>query len=326
MPEQILPGIYRMEIPIPNNPLKATNAYCLKSSDRTIIVDPGIYCSEALGAITEQLAELSVDLTKTDFIITHMHADHCGLVAEIQSPMSITYISEPDAIIFENSHTSYWNILPDRLYQNGFSTLEAQQAVESHPGKKGLSRVPKNLRLITKESVITIGNYSFTTIATPGHTPGHICLYEPHKKILIAGDHLLGDISPNITYWADIGNPLGDFIKSLTEIADLSVDLVLPGHRRIFTSCRKRANELISHHQQRLSEIEKILTGSQLTAYQVAGQMTWDMRLSWEDFPPPQKLFATGEALAHLRHLELTGRVTHKIVGQHITYSLYAGG
>jgi hypothetical protein len=36
--------------------------------------------------------------------------------------------------------------------------------------------------------------------------------------------------------------------------------------------------------------------------------MTWDISYSrWEDFPVPQQWFATGEALAHLLHLERTG-------------------
>ena len=38
--------------------------------------------------------------------------------------------------------------------------------------------------------------------------------------------------------------------------------------------------------------------------------MTWDIDCArWEDFPIPQKWFATGEALAHLLHLERAGRI-----------------
>ncbi|MFP4038025.1 MAG: MBL fold metallo-hydrolase, partial [Desulfobacteraceae bacterium] len=159
----------------------------------------------------------------------------------------------------------------------------------------------------------TVGDYSLKCIETPGHTRGHICLYEPDRKILIAGDHVLVDITPNITSWSDEGNPLKQYMSSLDKVYELDVDLVLPGHRRVFRNHRERIEQLKHHHQERLDEVVSILENGQRTAYQVASQMSWDMTYdSWDVFPLPQKWFALGEALSHLRYLEEEGQVQNQ--------------
>ena len=94
------------------------------------------------------------------------------------------------------------------------------------------------------------GGYCFRAIATPGHTRGHTCLYEPAKKVLVSGDHILFDITPNITCWTQEENPLKSYIASLDKIYGLQVDLVLPGHRRVLGNCRSRITELKGHHQE----------------------------------------------------------------------------
>jgi hypothetical protein len=55
--------------------------------------------------------------------------------------------------------------------------------------------------------------------------------------------------------------------------------------------------------------------------------MTWDLTYrQWEDFPVPQKWFATGEAIAHLRYLEDEGQVRREDRGEMILYALAASG
>ena len=91
----------------------------------------------------------------------------------------------------------------------------------------------------------------------------------------------------------------------------MDVELVLPGHRNIVEDCRKRITELKEHHQQRLDEILSILNRIGAgTAFEIASQMSWDLVAdSWDDYPLMQKWFATGEGLAHIRHLEDEGKV-----------------
>jgi len=94
---------------------------------------------------------------------------------------------------------------------------------------------------------------------------------------------------------------LADFLASLQLIEELTVDTVLPGHRRIFHDCRGRIKELKEHHRRRAEEALVILADGPMSGYQVAARMTWDMVFrSWEEVAPTQKYFATGEALSHI--------------------------
>ena len=90
----------------------------------------------------------------------------------------------------------------------------------------------------------------------------------------------------------------------MTKIRKLEVNLVLPGHRRLFKDHRGRIDELKRHHEIRAEEILDILKKGSGSAFEVASGMTWDIKFdSWNDFPVAQKWFATGEALSHLRFL-----------------------
>ncbi len=315
--ELVIPGLYRLEIPIPKNPLKATNCYIIKGTERSLVIDTGLRIPEALQALRTGLEELQVDLSLTDIFITHMHSDHSGLIPDIKAPSSVVYASAADAAIINQFATvkSGWDNLFNAACRNGFSSEEARQAIERHPGYKGSLAKTIDFTIVKDGDVITIDDFHLTCIETPGHSPGQVCLYEPNKKLLFSGDHILGDISPNITHWWDTGNPLGSFLDSLNKIEPLAIKLVLPGHRRVFTDCQGRITELKQHHQHRLDEAFTILSAGPLTAYQVAGHMTWDMSYrSWDQFPPPQKFFATGEARAHLRHLEVQGLICQEII------------
>ena len=133
------------------------------------------------------------------------------------------------------------------------------------------------------------------------------------------------DITPNIQCWSDDQNPLQNYLASLDKVKDMEIDLVLPGHRRLITDHKKRIAELKEHHERRLREVLSILRSDPQTAYQVATQMTWDLDCdSWEEFPRAQKWFATGEAIAHLRHLEKKGSITRREEGAVTTFTLNA--
>jgi glyoxylase-like metal-dependent hydrolase (beta-lactamase superfamily II) len=162
-------------------------------------------------------------------------------------------------------------------------------------------------------------------VATPGHTLGHTCLYESDKKLLVAGDHILIDITPNIQCWSDAQNPLKHYLASLDKVSGLQIDLVLPGHRRLIRNPLVRIEELKRHHANRLSEVLTILGDGPMTAFQIAARMTWDLKCeTWDDFPVAQKWFATGEAISHLSYLAEAGRVIRQTAETQTTYLLSA--
>lgn len=166
------------------------------------------------------------------------------------------------------------------------------------------------MQMLTEGDIIRVGDYVFECVETPGHTLGHTCLYEPSHKLFIAGDHILAGISPNIQCWAEDRNPLQQYLESLEKVRDYDVALVLPGHRRLFSGFEERIQELATHHHERLDEVLTILEAGPMSGFDVAARMTWDIKAAgWADFPVAQQWFATGEALAHLRYLEVAGRI-----------------
>ena len=101
MIEEVLPHLFRIEIPMPNNPLRYLNSYLIKAEPRNLIIDTGLNRKECLSAMQAALRELEVDLAKTDFFITHMHADHFALVTKLVTDTSTIYFNQPDAEVLK---------------------------------------------------------------------------------------------------------------------------------------------------------------------------------------------------------------------------------
>jgi len=323
MPEEILPGLYRLVIPLSDSPLKSLNSYIITGPTRNLIIDTGFNRDDCMAAMQKGLRTLNIDLACTDIFITHLHADHFGLVEKLKSPTSTIYFNRPEAEILDG--WDGFEHMFDYAAQNGFPEIELRNALKQHPGKKFETQWVPEFKILQDGDLLKIGEYKLTCIETPGHSLGHTCLYEADKKLLISGDHILGDISPNIQGWSDEQDMLKLYLNSLDKVYHLDVDLVLPGHRSIFKHFRERIDELKHHHMTRLDEILSILDRKSRHAYGVASKMHWDIKCdSWEQFPIAQKWFATGEAIAHLRYLEETRQILRNDNNPQTTYSLVA--
>lgn len=327
MIEQIFPDVYRIAIPLPNNPLKATNSYFIRGAEKNLLIDTGFNRNECRAAFDEAMKQLDISMSNTDLFITHLHGDHSGLVKYLAVAETNVwggkYFAQTAAL---GNNGPQWSYFEDFITESGLRATE-NITQEDHPGYRFASEPFERVSVVKDGDMIQVGNYSFRCIETTGHAPDHICLYEPDKKFLISGDHILGKITPNITIW---GAPwtidqdyLGNYLGNLDKCAALDVDLVLPGHREIITNHRERINELKEHHQKRLQNVLEILAESEMCGSMVASRMHWDLTFkTWEEFPPAQKIFATGEALAHLVHLEFTGLVSKRLCDGVVYYYL----
>jgi glyoxylase-like metal-dependent hydrolase (beta-lactamase superfamily II) len=324
MIEEILPRLHRIVVPLPGNPLKEINSYVFTSDDRNLIVDTGMNRPECREVLEPGLDEIGVDLERTDFIATHLHADHQGLIPTLLRNGSRAFMGEADAqsmkIGFDpRSKDSPMGAYADR---SGFPAHELQASLQNHPGFKYGSRVVVDYIPLKGGETFEVGDYTLETVPTPGHTYGHVCLYEPNKKFFLSGDHVLGDITPNIQAWSDDQDPLDLYLGSLRRVGELDVELCLPGHRSLIEDFGKRLAELIEHHRVRANEVISILEEGSRNAYDTAGMMSWDIvARSWDDFPIMQRWFATGEAIAHLRYLEEKGLIEREVVEGQNLYS-----
>jgi glyoxylase-like metal-dependent hydrolase (beta-lactamase superfamily II) len=143
---------------------------------------------------------------------------------------------------------------------------------------------------------------------TPGHSPGHVCLFAAQGGLLFAGDHILPELSPNIgLHPQSTPDPLHDYLGGLRRMAELAPREVLPAHGRPFSDIAGRVNALISHHRRRLDQIVQILGHEDKTGWRVALDL-WGPRENMYE-----KRLALQEGLAHLQALAVEGLVSKSV-------------
>ncbi len=323
MTDMILPDIYRIEIPLPHNPLKTLNSYFIKGTERNLLIDTGFNQPECRAAMDAGRQELGFSMDDTDIFVTHIHGDHSGLVQYLARPATRVFCDSYTAQAFSGTPSDYWNYFDQLLVQGGLAGITHAD----HPGYRYKSAAVENVHPVQDGDVINVGSYRLRCVSTPGHAPDHMCLYEAEQGILFSGDHILGTITPNNTLWEQpwtaTRDLLQEYLDSLTKIEGLEIKITLPAHRAAIPDCNLRIRQLREHHQRRLEDILTILGDYKMYGAEVASQMKWDMRgRSWEEFSNAQKIFAAGEALSHLTHLVLQGVLVRELSGERVYYSL----
>lgn len=317
---------FLVEIPLKGNPLKALNCFIIKSEDQNLIVDTGFNTQENKEILMNALKELKIDLDRTSLFLTHLHSDHTGLASFFEKQKVKVYISKTDGELLNNSldkNGVFWiNSVKNALYQG---LEEDNLSIEEHPGYKYRSSKKLKYIPIKEGDVFNVGEFIFKVIDLQGHTPGSMGLYEENHKIMFCGDHILGKITPNITYWGEeYGDSLGKYFNSLDRVYNLDIKHLFSAHRFLVKDHRERISEIKKHHEKRLEETRNILKNySCSTVRTVTKNLHWDIKSKdWEDFPKSQKWFAAGEAQAHLERLRVLGEVKLKNVNGVNYYSL----
>ena len=312
---EVADGIFAILIPLPGNPLKCLNSYVIrgrKPGERSLLVDTGFRQPECRAALTDGLRTLGIEMEETDIFLTHLHADHTGLAPELASPSTRIFIGEHDLSHMPGPESAFtWEDSDRRFAAEGFPEQLLHRLTGENPAQASCAEPYDGYLPVRHGTRFDYGGYSFTALHTPGHTPGHMILWEEAHGIALLGDHVLFDITPNISRWMDREDSLGDYLDSLRMADALPVILPLPAHRQVHMDYHARCRQLLAHHERRCGEVLDILRAeSPLDGWTAASRMTWRIRAAcWDDFPNAQKWFAVGEALAHLDHLIALGRV-----------------
>jgi glyoxylase-like metal-dependent hydrolase (beta-lactamase superfamily II) len=173
-----------------------------------------------------------------------------------------------------------------------------------------MSSVPVDVRLEDGE-VIEFDGWRLVALWTPGHTPGHLCVYEPAHRLMFTGDHVLSRITPNVSLSDDDERagrrPLEEFLASLEKVAACDTRLALPAHEDVIEDLPARCAEIHRHHDHRLEEVLAGIGDGAATASDVSSRVTWNKPYS--TFNVFKKRSALGETLSHLQLLEVHGRV-----------------
>lgn len=314
--EEVFPNIFMEKLPLTGNPLKELNCFIIRGSERNLVVDVGFDIPEGRNKVKAALDELGCGKESTDLFVTHMHEDHIGAMISLREEgyFPHAYISREDA--------DYYNVtrrdgLMGRMSSiakwEGYTDEEATEAVLKHPAARNKGgNPPVSFETVGEGDRIGLGGFTFRVCMFPGHTMGLAGIYEEEKKLLFAGDHILGRITPNITFWDLKFDALGEYLASLRRARELEVDHLFSAHRYLLPDMRARIDELFAHHDRRLHEVCRILKeqGSPMNVCQVAARMHWDYAGGdYTRFAITQKWFASGEAFAHLEHLYQRGDV-----------------
>lgn len=309
MIREVAENIYTFPITLPHNPLKVLNSYVIKASGggKNLLIDVGFNCPRCRADLRKGIAALDLAPENTDVFFTHGHADHTGNASWLQSQGFELLIGATEhKHIFratDNAHLA-------RMEREGVPA-DVTDAMLCRTKAEWQVSDDFTARDLEDGDVLSYGGYKLRCVMMPGHSLGHICLYDEDKQLMFTGDHVLFDITPNINVAPEGLDSLGSYMQSLEKAAGIPVKIALPGHRQIGGDFAARVRELYQHHISRLQEAEDIVRANPgISAYGTAKHMAWSIVAnSWDDFPVDQKWYAYGEALSHLVYLQKLGHI-----------------
>jgi glyoxylase-like metal-dependent hydrolase (beta-lactamase superfamily II) len=250
-----------LRIPTPPGPHPpATNCWALLDGDAVDLVDPGWDDPVALAALEDGLAGLgsSVDRVRT-IVATHWHVDHLSLAAWVRE-------------------------------RSGARVLLGR-------GDEGDAGIPLD-GLLDDGDELALGTAAVRVVATPGHTPGSVCL--DLGDALLTGDTVLAGINPGLGLGhAVTGNPIGAYLASLDRIArDLGDRVGLPGHGSEIRDLPARCAELAAHHRARTAEVAAVLAEHPAaTPAEIAPRLSWTG--GWEALNETTRMSALRQTAWH---------------------------
>jgi glyoxylase-like metal-dependent hydrolase (beta-lactamase superfamily II) len=318
--ERVRPGLWSVPVPIPDNPLRYTLCYAFTSDAGAVLVDPGWDSEDGRKSLSAGLAAAGMSPRDvTGVIATHVHPDHHGLSGWIRresgawvamhpaEAQSLPVRARREHALAENGD---W-LRRDRDWLRGHGVPEgeiAAAAVDLARSSIMVGLVEPD-RLVTDGERLPVSGRQVRAVWTPGHTPGHLCLHDAAAGVLLTGDHLLPRISPNIAVHSDRdGDPLGDYLASLTRTSGFRAEEALPAHEYRFRRPDMRSAALADLSRERSAEILRTIRRmGRPTAWAIAAQLTWSR--GWPSLQGPNRRMALAETLAHLHHLIATGQV-----------------
>jgi glyoxylase-like metal-dependent hydrolase (beta-lactamase superfamily II) len=326
---ELLPGVFRLPLPLRDSPLGHVNTYLVRADDGYLLVDCGWDTADTLQALEGHLRALDIPITDVrHLVITHIHPDHYGLAGRLRE-LSRANLSfhRLERLYIESRYDDTDELLGEMhewLRLNGTPSSELDRLNFGSMGIRERVRIAFPDRTLDGGEEISSGKFSFKVIWTPGHSAGHICLYDAGHKVLLSGDHVLPHITPSVgLHVRAASNPLADYLDSLRLIGRLEAELVLPGHGEPFQGLPERTAELLAHHQRRLEEIKSLLAEQPdrpMSGYAIASRMNWSRRRTWDDLSGFERRLAVTEALAHIELLHARGEVHKEYAEGQITY------
>jgi glyoxylase-like metal-dependent hydrolase (beta-lactamase superfamily II) len=311
--ERVLPGVWRLRLPLPWPGVPHCNAWALAAGDGIVVVDTGMHEPGSLGHLERALAQVNLRLEHIRLLVcTHAHSDHYGQAATIVERTGCELWMHPN-----HGHLLRAARDPEAAFdrrievarQSGVPEAPLRRYSEARRGQGfGIAGIvePDRDLLPGVEIVTDLGTWQVHE--TPGHAPSHVVLHQPDRGLLLSGDHLLGRVSLYYDFgWSP--DPAGEFLRSLDVVEKLDARLCLSGHGRTFTDVQGHIDANRALVRERIEKVHFVISRQEITAFdavpQVYGQAITPMNANWW----------LSETLCYLQHLELEGRA-ERIAGE----------
>jgi glyoxylase-like metal-dependent hydrolase (beta-lactamase superfamily II) len=283
------------------------------------LMDTGPRTAEARSALESALALLGYRLADLDrIIISHAHADHFGLAAELVAVSGAEVWSHPwneaalgDYASDREQRTTFYVELLRR------AAVPEEVMAKVGGATQGVNRYAGPVvvaRMLEEGDRLQLAGRTWQVLHTPGHAAGLICLYEPESRVLLSSDHLLADISSNpVVEPPPPGHDqrlhsLALYRASLQRVANLEISLALPSHGPPIRDVPSLVEQRLSFHDQRVEHVAAALQNGNCT--------TWEITLAlFPNRSPLDTFLAVSEVIGHLDVMRLEGRVAREEVG-----------
>jgi glyoxylase-like metal-dependent hydrolase (beta-lactamase superfamily II) len=317
--ERVLPGLWRLRLPIPFPGVPHGNAWAIADGDGIVLVDTGIHDQDSMAQLERALGQVGLRVEQvTRLVITHTHIDHFGQAAPIIARAGCEMWMHPHyALAYARLREGQDAVAP-RLEvgrQSGVSeaTLELYAERRADEPTYYAELVAPDHPLVDGVTIETdLGGWQVHE--TPGHAFSHVCLHQPEQRLIITGDHLLGRVSAMYLEGGDDPDPVASFLGSLDRVAALRARLALSGHGRPFLDVPGHiaaTRELLAGRLQaaRAAIAQRPMTVLELTPI-VHGHDA-----------QRREVLLIGQTRVLLEHLEATGRARRERDGERELWS-----
>jgi glyoxylase-like metal-dependent hydrolase (beta-lactamase superfamily II) len=337
-PHKVAPGTYLIEVPFvlgmrSKDKESITLCYLIEEEAGWLMIDSGYNDGSSFKYLCHQLDLLHISLKQIRWLLlTHYHPDHSGLANRIKAASGAQVIMhEKDWNILQAtvSSSDIWNIHGMIPWARSLGVPEPELEGFFEIASLGRDFFPRGLEpdIVLQGETNPVGDSGrLQAILTPGHSPGHICVYDRENKLFFSGDHILVEITPHISpSQLTSQDQLEQYLEALRKVRPMTVDLVLPAHERPFSYFRQRIDEILAHHDRRLAEVVAAISDRVVTPWDIARQVGWNVG-QWAEMDATNRVLAVRETLAHIQLLEHRGLVARVENGGPTGYRLTNGG
>lgn len=315
---EVASGVFELRLPIPFED-GLVNVFLFPDGKEADLLDCGMNSDESVAAITTAVARVGAKKLRR-LVVTHIHPDHYGAAGAFAGEgLADLYIHRLEVPLVHPRYVELEQLVKEvktYLLVNGVPADESEVLSNS---QRALSQVVKTAEPAVQldgAELLSMGRRRLRVEWTPGHSPGHICLYDAKDRLLFAGDHMLPELSPNIgLHPQSTPDPLHEYLDGLKRLAAYEPALVLPAHGRPFSDAPARVKVLDAHHKRRLEQIVEIVGGGERTGWEVALAL-WGPRENLYE-----KRLALQEALAHLQALAVESRLTKSVTPESVRWT-----